>query len=470
MSQQLQRDVRAAFEADFEPSPQLADWALAAVEPKPSRGSRLTRLAAVVAAIAVVVSAGYYAVNYGLPRFLRPSPVGAPADDGQALSTGTFSSGSNGWIVKRAGHQDRSHPATTDVVYQTSDGGATWTERLRFKGEYDGMVFSADGGKGVVWALDNTAPFCSGPTARCGLQLMPAIVYRTADGGRTWLKMPTPKGSFYTGAFLNPEEGWLLTFPDGGTGNEEVDHTTDGGATWEVIGHVSFSGFNGFGVTLGTYSRSLVFADSLHGWLVPNSGVDSGTAALLTTLDGGRTWHGLTLELPAGSSGLVSANAPRLFGDGTGILPVTVQAPGPLPQGPEPPSTIYIYSTADGGLTWGNPRRLFPADSPQATETVVGIEGIWDFMDAKHWWVTNQTGTGGGPWAPRPHLLVTADGGRTWKTYDNSPNISDLFFVSPTTGWAEDQTQALFGNNINGLIRTTDGGAHWTRVQVPTVG
>ena len=84
--------------------------------------------------------------------------------------------------------------------------------------------------------------------------------------------------------------------------------------------------------------------------------------------------------------------------------------------------------------------------------------------------ITNQTSTGGGPWAPRPHLLVTADGGQTWKTYDHSPNISDLVFDSPTTGWAEDQTQSLFGGNINGLIRTTDGGAHWTRVQLPKIG
>jgi photosystem II stability/assembly factor-like uncharacterized protein len=470
MPTQLRRDVRAVFDAEFEPSPQLADWIFVTAEPKRSRGLWLTRLAAAAAVFAIVASAGFYAYKFGIPGVTRPSPAGPATDDGQALNTGTFTSGAKGWIVKRAGLQDRSHPGSTDAVYETNDGGDTWTERLRFKGEYDSMVFSPDGTTGVIWALDNTAPQCTGSAPKCGPSLRPAIVYRTADGGQTWLKMPAPRETLYTGAFLSPDEGWLLTEPNGGPGNLDVQHTGDGGATWEVVGHVGFSGYPSFGVAFGTGSRSLVFADSLHGWLVPNTYVDQAIPALLATRDGGRTWQGLTPRLPASVSGEISAGTPRIFGDGSGILPVAVRTAGQLPQGPEPPSTVFVFATTDGGLTWANPHLLFPADSPQAKETVVGTMGIWDFMDAKHWWVTNQTGTGGGPWAPRPHLLLTADGGLTWKTYDNSPQISDIFFVSATTGWAEDQTQSLFNGYVNGLIRTTDGGAHWTRVPVPTVG
>jgi photosystem II stability/assembly factor-like uncharacterized protein len=465
MPTQLRRDVRAAFDAEFEPSPQLAQWVFLAAAPKPSHRQLLNRFAAAVAVIAIVASAGYYAYRYGIPGV---SPVSPAADDGQALSLGTLVSGTKGWIVRRGAVSTRGQTGTPAAVFQTTDGGANWTERLRFKGQYDSMIFSPDGSKGVVWGMDDTAPSCNGPAPQCAPPVRPALVYRTADGGRTWLKMPTPGESYVTGAFRSPEEGWLLTEVTG-FGNLNAQHTTDGGATWQAVGQASFDPYKSFGFTFGTASRSLVFADSQHGWLIPSTYTDATTPQLLATRDGGRTWQGLSLPLPPSVTGQVAANAPTIFGDGTGVLPVTVRTAAQKPQGPEPPSTVYVYTTADGGLTWGVPHPLFPTGSAQARETVVGIGGIWDFMDAKHWWVTNQTGTGGGPWAPRPHLLVTADGGQTWKTYDNSPNISDLVFVSPTIGWAEDQTPSLFAGNINGLIHTTDGGAHWTRVLVPTI-
>jgi photosystem II stability/assembly factor-like uncharacterized protein len=471
MSSQLRHEIATVFEEELEPSPRLDEWVFLDREPNRPRAWRLARLVAAASALLVVSSAGYYAYWYGVPGLTRPAPAAAPADDGQFLSTGVFTSRSSGWIVRRASGDTPDHPGvTTDAVFQTTDGGASWHERMRFKGEYDSMVFSADGSRGVLWALDTTAPQCTGAAPACMPAARPALVFRTTDSGATWQPMAAPSGNLVTGAFLDPDHGWLLTDgADAGPGGQMgVYATSDGGATWQRAGAVGFSAYSSYGVVFGTGQRSLAFADAVHGWLVPNSYNSPARPALLATADGGRTWQGVTLGLPAGMGGEISAGQPRLFAGGTGILPIAVRSPALDPAAAEPPSQVLVYSTADGGLTWQSPRPLFPAGSAQASETVVGTMGIWDFRDATHWWVTNQTGTGGGPWAPRPHLLVTADGGRSWKTYDNSPAISDLFFTSATDGWAEDQTVGP-GGNLNGLIRTTDGGAHWTRIGLPRI-
>jgi hypothetical protein len=39
-----------------------------------------------------------------------------------------------------------------------------------------------------------------------------------------------------------------------------------------------------------------------------------------------------------------------------------------------------------------------------------------------------------------------------------------LIFRDADHGWAEDVTGV---NNTNGMLTTSDGGAHWTRVNIP---
>src|SRR5947209_8639192 len=467
-SSNLRREIATVFEEELEPSPQIASWVF--LEDRPPRRSAgpWARLAAAAAALLVAASAGYYAYRYGIPGVTPAAPVPAAVFDGDYLSVGAFPSGQAGWIVRR-GSEAVNTPdgVTSDALFQTTDGGRSWHERLRFKGEYDSMVFSADGSHGVAWGMDTGAPQCQGAPPGCTPAARPALVFSTIDGGVTWKPAPAPPGSFYTGAFMTPDQGWMLTEPAVGPGALDVYATTDGGSGWALVGHVTLSGYNSFGLTLGTYSRAFSFTDASHGWLVPNSYSPASTPALLATADGGRTWRGVNLALPEGVGGELSAGAPRIFAGGSGILPVTVRAQALSPNGPEPPSQVLIYSTNDGGATWGSPRPLFPAGSAQAGELLVGTMGIWDFSDSRHWYVMNQTGTGGGPWAPRPHLLVTADGGTTWTTYGNSPDISDLHFTSATEGWAEDQTYVEGVGNVNGLLRTTDGGAHWTRIALP---
>ena len=459
MSSQLRHQVAAVFDDELVPSPQIQEWVFQETKSRGPKRSPYPRLAAAGAALLVVASAGYYAYRYGIPGITPAEPVPAAQPDGANLSVGTFFSGESGWIVRRGSKEE---------LFQTTDGGRTWHARLELKGEYDGMAFSADGGRGVVWTGGvSPAPSCSVP---CTTTAPPSWFYRTKDSGVSWQQLALPAGNFVSASFLDPDHGWVLMGPgQGGPNPATVYATSDGGTSWKQLGQIRFDYWNGYGFEFGTYERSFQFADGLQGWFVPSSYNSPSTPALVGTADGGTLWHGVVLNLPDGMGGEISAAQPVLFGDGTGVLPVEVRSTQVNPNGAEPPSQVLIFSTSDNGATWGLPRPLFPTWSPQASTRLVGMMGIWDFLDANHWYVMNQTGTGGGPWAPRPELFVTADGGITWTTYSNAPNISDIHFTDPRHGWAEDQTHVDGIGNVNGLIRTSDGGRTWTRVTLPRI-
>jgi photosystem II stability/assembly factor-like uncharacterized protein len=63
-----------------------------------------------------------------------------------------------------------------------------------------------------------------------------------------------------------------------------------------------------------------------------------------------------------------------------------------------------------------------------------------------------------------PTLTYTTDGGQTFATV-SSPRIIQMKFTDRTHGWAEAVTGP---QNRNQLIRTVDGGRHWSEVVVPS--
>jgi len=87
------------------------------------------------------------------------------------------------------------------------------------------------------------------------------------------------------------------------------------------------------------------------------------------------------------------------------------------------------------------------------------------FLDQNRGWVIGSKGT----------LLATVDGGKTWtsKTSSSADVLRDIFFVDENSGWlvcevnvyelkTKDQPRAY-------LMRTTDGGEHWQRVDIKGV-
>jgi len=84
------------------------------------------------------------------------------------------------------------------------------------------------------------------------------------------------------------------------------------------------------------------------------------------------------------------------------------------------------------------------------------------FTDQNRGWAAGSRGT----------LLRTEDGGRTWKASSSSTDdiIRDVFFIDPQNGWllCEVNAYQLKTNEDPRayLMKTTDGGNHWTRVEI----
>jgi photosystem II stability/assembly factor-like uncharacterized protein len=118
---------------------------------------------------------------------------------------------------------------------------------------------------------------------KTGWALSAARFFRTEDGGERWTPVLTFYGSDVVengvpkpldpdkvhAAYLGTEEVWISEATEGGVSPVSIQHSRDGGRTWETFPAPAVG--------------ELHFVDSLHGYLFGESGV-------LKTSDGGKTW------------------------------------------------------------------------------------------------------------------------------------------------------------------------------------
>jgi len=107
----------------------------------------------------------------------------------------------------------RAHP----IVYVTTDGGRRWTTRRLPKLS----VFYQQALYGNRYL---TMPF-SAPDARHLFTLVLGLLFRTADGGRTWASSGAYQGTL---DFASADYGWDMT-------GSRLYRTTDGGRTWKAF-------------------------------------------------------------------------------------------------------------------------------------------------------------------------------------------------------------------------------------------
>jgi photosystem II stability/assembly factor-like uncharacterized protein len=185
--------------------------------------------------------------------------------------------------------------------------------------------------------------------------------------------------------------------------NSLLMRTSDGGRHWEALTQ---------GVPPEIDFMGISFDDLNQGWAVGNDG------AILSTNNGGATWT------RHDSATLHSLND---IGFTTYQLGIAVGGSG------------AIIRTTDGGTTW--------AASSSGVE--YGLTQL-SIVDSLNVWVSGGAGT----------LLRSTDKGVSWQlqTTGVTNTLNSVYFLDKNLGWSA-------GTNM--LLKTTDGGMHWTRQPLP---
>jgi photosystem II stability/assembly factor-like uncharacterized protein len=433
------------------PSATLLERTMGRLGERPAAAERRSgqRLAAAVAAVLLLASVGVLLLArlHSAPGVESPAAVGtSPTRIGspqlQVLP------GGGAWLVERS--LDGSA-----LIFRTSDLGAHWTAAGRLPAVAKGAP------RLVVNFFDERSGVIVGPPFRVASTVDGGAHWQVADGSQT-------AGGLVAADFVSAREGWALTVSK----DVSVDvlwHTTDGGRHWERVSQPPlFLGVLDAGVV------TIGFTSSSDGWLASGN-------VLQATHDGGRTWQQVNLEESRSITGAcclaLAPGVPQMFG-ADGLLdaaevwggPPRVATPAPTASGiwqATISSNMHeLYASHDGGKTWSFVR---------------SVAGQAWFSDALQGYAVN------GPDVSRTTPFtntasLTADGGVTWTAPRTVPvdagwQVSALAFTGqvgvatvvqalPFPSPAP-RVRATPSMPRYSVLRTTDGGLHWTRVALP---
>jgi len=226
--------------------------------------------------------------------------------------------------------------------------------------------------------------------------------------------MPKVRSSAFKGADL----AWLVTEKEGA-----LLFTSDGGKTWNKI----------HGTAVGGKFDAVAFIDRKHGWAVNSKG------QVWQSEDGGQSWIEISKLKPSGSDDWQFNSAVQLqfIDDRNGWII----------------ETLSIWRTVDGGASW---RKVFPPSPSEAS--VKGQPTSGSFLNSKSVWISGASG----------EVYDTKDGAETWRiqTLLTNGDFTDVYFLDGQTGWL---LGYVGGESGSYLFRTDDGGQSWRKYPVANV-
>jgi photosystem II stability/assembly factor-like uncharacterized protein len=231
-------------------------------------------------------------------------------------------------------------------------------------------------------------------------------------------------------AFADDARGLLLNTgtvtPDCATQTVSLGETRDGAATWQVVAAT--------GIANAMCKRGLASVDSTHDLFTASS--QNNAPLIYRTADAGKTWQA-SAALPdppgfttQGAGIVIIPGRPKAFGS-----VVLVAAADGRQQ------NRYVYRSTDGGATW------------TYASTIPGFDGGIAFVTQSRWLLLIGPG----------QSKETTDSGASWHASSSdysqaAPTAPEIVFGDANVGYA----------TVRGEIqRTTDGGAHWTKITTP---
>lgn len=372
-----------------------------------SSGSNKNQPSSLVAS-AIATSVASPAVTPFSPPAGSATSIPSSQIAGQAGITAiVFINPSRGWLARGVtGHGE---------LLVTDDGGTSW--RKQYTTEFaPRLIQFMDANNG--WLAGCAVPV--GLSNDCEMQLL-----ATRDGGNTWTpaaSAPLTQAKVVAIGFVSPQDGWVLGAP------AQLRSTHDGGTTWESLPVVGM-----------TAPVSLQRLDANIGWVLTKDNV-------FATRDGGVTWT--TAENPCTAlQPIVVLPGQMSFADAhVGWIGCDVPIGAGMTAG-------ALYRSSDGGATWN-----LVASTPKPSEPLpagvgtfpAGVEDL-DFLNEQDGWFTCGCARSG--------VWRTRNGGRDWNFVDvGLDGISRMLFVDDMDAWAW---------GFGPPLRTTDGGAHWQKADLP---
>lgn len=265
-------------------------------------------------------------------------------------------------------------------------------------------------------------------------------LFATSDGGTTWRKVASRPGTFIRAlGFVDEKTGFIGNVGDyypGVTDDVPLYRTDDGGTTWNPVDL-------GGAVVKGICAIDVLRSQRIHqGRLVPSVSVTAagrvgGPAALIRSMDAGRTWR--VIDMSAWTSMILDV---RFIDERTGFVAASTSADVPT-------TNAQILMTTDGGASW---RSVYRSRRPQ--------ELVWKLS-----FPSRRVGYGTVQSYDRTNrrkvVVKSTDGGRSWRELDLTDDAATVElgvgFVDERRGWIGTTT---------GSYQTSDGGRSFTKADV----
>ena len=378
------------------------------MDEEPTLSKRARRAAPLIAsAIAVILVAGLVYLRAATPQLSAVIRSPEPPALSGYLAAYDFVTP----LIGSAVVADAPEPSQRRFwVFRTTDGAKHWQM------QFTGLAF--------VWQMD--IRFTDPNHGVIVFYASSLIAYRTSDAGVHWQRLALPGGA-YALTFAASDTGWILAWNEAGHSNH-LFSTSDGGGTWKE--RVWPPG----GVSLGhEVSGGLAFRPNGQGWV----SAGGRPPVVYLTADGGATWEALPMSFPTDDFVAQLTLLPD-----HGVLAVLTDAF----------SNLIGFTSFDAGQTW---RRI--AGPPWPTRYF-----DFSFVDDAHWWATRYG-----------LVFTTSDAGQTWHKVNVMPLLEDWNYqtsqvIDSRHAWSE---MISMGNSmVTALAMTSDGGVHWTPVNVPRPG
>jgi photosystem II stability/assembly factor-like uncharacterized protein len=259
--------------------------------------------------------------------------------------------------------------ASADKIYKTTNSGVSWTN----------VNVNELPVKSIYFANKNLGLAVGGElTTTVGATVKGSIIYKTTNGGGTWIKktVPLKNSELNSVCFVNQNIAFAV-------GLGLYVKSTDGGETWK-----SFELESGYQGRI----NKIMFLDSLKGFAVGTEGM------IFETKDQGKNWTRANNSSRGHLYDICFVNSSTGYACGYD----------------------RIIKTTDGGDSWS----ILP-DAPAKMYFI-------HFMDENNGIALGESSTTNGAYA----LSCTLDGGMTWKTEDNVNIYSIVHFPSKKLGYA----------------------------------